>query len=96
MAAITPTFYTIHDPQSLLDYTIDWTEWLATSTDTIQVSLWLLSTSLTNNNNSHDNTTATVWISGGTAGEVYDATNQILTVQGRQDRRSIQLTCVSR
>lgn len=90
------TFFTIKDPDALLDYSIDWTEWLATATDTISASTWTIPSQLTEFTSSFGTATTVVWLSGGTAGEVYDVTNQIITFGGRIEDRTIQLTCIDR
>jgi hypothetical protein len=90
------TFFTIRDPNSILDYAIDWTEWLATTTDTISNSTWILPSALSTTASSFGTATTIVWISGGTAGEVYDVINQIVTFGGRTEERTIEFTCVDR
>ena len=90
------TFFAVRDPDSILDYSIDWTEWLATTTDTISASTWIIPTALSTTNNSFGTATTIVWISGGTAGEVYDVTNRIVTYGGRTEDRTIEFTCIER
>lgn len=90
------SYFALKDPNALLDYSIDWSEWLATATDTISSSTWILSSPLVEFTSSFGTATTIVWISGGTAGEVYDAVNRIVTFGGRQEDRTIQLTCIDR
>jgi len=71
------------DPDDVLDYLWDWTEWLANESDTISSSTFTVETGLTKNSSTNTTTTATVWLSGGTAGEEYDVTNRIVTTGGR-------------
>ncbi len=66
---------------SVLDYTIDWSLWLAT--DTISASTWTAETGITVSAIGYTDTTATVWLSGGTAGTTYRVTNRITTAGGR-------------
>ncbi len=80
----------VKDPDSTLDYTIDWTEWLA-GTDTISTSTWIVPAGLTKVSDTKSLLTTTVWIRGGTAGTSYTVTNRIVTVNGRTDDRSINL-----
>lgn len=75
------------DPNALLDYVADWSEWL--DTDTIATSTWTVPAGLTNEGEQNTTTTATVWLSGGTAGTSYTVTNRISTAGGRTDDRSI-------
>jgi hypothetical protein len=85
----------LHDPQAVLDYQIDWSAWLGT--DTISTSTWTVPTGLTQPSaSSHSDTTATVWLAGGTEGNSYTVTNHILTASGRQDDRSITITVAQR
>ena len=80
------------DPVAKLDYGWDWEDWLAG--DTIDTSTWTVPTTLVKESDSKTNTTTTVWISGGTLGESYTVTNQIVTVAGRVDQRSFVLKIV--
>ena len=82
------------DPQAVLDYTIDWAKWLAAG-ETISTSSWDVS-GVTKDSDSKTDTTATVWLSGGTAGETATAINHIVTSAGRADDRTIALTVESR
>ena len=78
------------DPDAILDYTVDWTDWLNDGTpDTIIASTWTAEAGITIDSDSNTLTTATVILSGGTLGEVYTVTNRIVTDQGLQDERSI-------
>jgi len=82
-----PSFFS-KDPNEVLDYQIDWEDWL--NTDTILTSSWSISpTGLTEDSDSNSDTTATIWVSGGTEGEIYTLTNQITTDGGRTAERSI-------
>lgn len=79
----------LKDPSAVLDYTLDWTDWLAGAAD----SLATLTVSATNGcvvdrvQISINLTTA--WISGGTVGTTSVVTFHITTFDGRADDRSI-------
>jgi len=88
------TFFTQRDPNAVLDYSIDWTEWL--SGDAISTSSWIIPTGLSTTASSFGTATTIVWISGGTAGEIYDVTNRIVTTGGRTEDRTIEFTCLNR
>lgn len=75
------------DPDAVLDYLIDWTAWL--DGDTIATSTWTVETGLTKDSDSNTTTTTTIWVSGGTAGTNYEATNHIVTDGGREDDRTL-------
>ena len=57
------------DPESVLDYTINWSDFLTTG-DTISSATYTVDTGLTKDSNSNTTTTTTVTLSGGTAGTV--------------------------
>jgi len=75
----------------VLDYQTNWSDWLGA--DTISSSTWTADTGLTVDSDSNTTTTATVWLSGGTASEWdlkrYAVTNQIVTAAGRTAERII-------
>lgn len=85
----------LKDPNATLDYGFDWSEWLATG-DTISSSDWTVPAGLTEVSASNTTTTATVFLSGGTAGSSYDVVNRITTANGRTDDRTITIRVVSR
>lgn len=77
----------IKDPDAVLDYTINWAAWL--DGDTISTSTWTVADGITIDSEAETTTTTTVWFSGGTVGQDYNATNHIVTVAGREDDRTI-------
>jgi hypothetical protein len=77
------------DPNAVLDYQIDWSAWLPAG-DTISTSTWTAE-GLTVDSSTHTATTATVWLSGGAAGESAVVTNRIVTTAGRQDDRTLYI-----
>lgn len=77
------------DPNAVLDYTLDWSDWLGT--DTIAASTWTVDAGLTKDSDSFTPTTTTVWLSGGTAGAVYEALNRIVTAGARTEDRVLIL-----
>lgn len=84
------------DPQALLDYKLDWSQWLPTN-DVITASTFTVVAAGTNpvtiDDQSFTGTTATVWLAGGVAGSRYRVTNHITTAGGREDDRSLTITC---
>lgn len=78
------------DPDATLDYVWDWNEWLDEG-ETLTASTFLTTVGLVISDYSHTTKTATVWLSGGTAGQVYQVTNRITTSSGRIDDRSITI-----
>lgn len=76
------------DPNAVLDYTINWADWL--DSDTIASSSWAVTPAgLTIASDTETTTTTTVWLSGGTQGVAYTASNTIVTAGGRTEVRSI-------
>ncbi len=80
----------IKDPDAVGDYQRDWSVWLPAG-DTIVSSTWIVPAGLVKDSESHTTTDATVWLSGGTVGEVYTIVNRITTAQNRTDDRSLQI-----
>lgn len=88
--------YYVKDPEAVLDYHSDWTAWL--DGDVITASTWTADPGITIETDpphaaTHDDTTTTVWLSGGTPGTVYSVTNHITTAAGREDDRTKIIDC---
>ncbi|WP_432112848.1 hypothetical protein [Streptomyces sp. S1] len=83
------------DPDAVLDWVWDWNEWLDEG-ETILNSQFIASVGITVDSESSTTKTATVWLSGGTPGQVYQVTNRISTTGGRTDDRSITIRVVER
>ena len=77
------------DPDEMLDYTVDWAEALAG--DTIASSVWTVPTGITRGLDTNTATTATIWISGGTADQNYTLLNRITTAGGRTREQTCTL-----
>lgn len=75
------------DPDARLDYKVDWTSWLGS--DTISTSEWIVPNGITYEADTFTDTSATVWLSGGSLGSSYEVVNRITTVAGRIDDRTI-------
>jgi hypothetical protein len=96
MAAGPPIKEFIKDPDSVLNYSLDWSgsspgPWLATG-ETISTSAWTISsTGITGSTGSKTTTTTTINVSGGTAGEDYEFTNRITTSDSQTADRTIRI-----
>ncbi|MEN6533105.1 MAG: hypothetical protein ABFD89_05540 [Bryobacteraceae bacterium] len=77
------------DPHAVLDYSVDWTRWLAD--DEIATSEWIVAPGITKASETNSLTKATVWLSGGEAGQSYSVTNRITTTGGRTEDRSLMI-----
>ncbi len=81
----------VKDPDAVLDYSFDWTDWLAVGES---ISTWSVTVSgVTKDAEDRVGAIITVWVSGGTAGPGVIATLvcAITTNQGRTDNRTIYL-----
>jgi hypothetical protein len=76
------------DAADVLDYQIDWSDWLPEG-DTISTASWSVDTGMDVEDTDATTTTSTVWVSGGTHGEQYEAANHIITVQGREKTKTL-------
>lgn len=84
------------NPAANLDYVFDWTRYLSSwgsylPSDTISSVVWILSAGLTQGATSFTSKTATIFVSGGTAGNMETITCRITTAGGRIDERTISL-----
>jgi hypothetical protein len=78
------------DPEAVLDYTVDWTDRLE-GIDTIATSIWIVPAGITNDIDTFTATSATIWLSGGTINQTYRLINEIVTVGGRIQDRTIAI-----
>ena len=86
------------DPDAVLDYSIDWTNWLETA-DALSTSAWVAETGLTVDASPAPSIlggVTTVWLSGGSAGQKYEVTNSIVTTGGRADDRTFVVNVLER
>lgn len=81
----------VKDPSAVLDYQCDWSAWLGS--DTIVSSTWTVPSGITKTSSTNTTTTATVWLSGGTADVNYECVNTIVTAGGRTDQRTLTIIC---
>ena len=80
------------DPDELLDYPVDWTDWLGDSgSDTISVSAWQVPAGITQNSALVSGAKAIVFLSGGTVGSTYHVVNRITTAGGRISERGFDV-----
>ena len=88
----------LKDPDSVVDYVIDWATWLAGTSpvDTISTSTWTAETGITIDSDTNSTTRAKVWLSGGSDGTTYTVTNRIVTAGSRTADRSLRIVCRSR
>lgn len=83
------------DPDAVLDYQWDWSDWLAVG-EVITSAVVAPDTGIVLDSQSNTNTSVTAWISGGTVDEGYRVVCSIVTSESREDDRSIYLICRER
>ena len=81
------------DPDAIIDYVFDWTEWL--NGDVISTSTFILSGCTNVLDTKTDNTT-TIWLSGGTNNLTHSITNRISTIGGRTEDRTLLLNILEK
>ena len=83
------------DPDSTLDYRVDWSEWLH-SAEAIVAFVPTVPDGLTASETSFDFDSCTIWLAGGTVTRAYDIGYRIQTNMDRVDERTIRIICVER
>lgn len=78
----------IRDPDAVLDYGIDLTDWLADISDTL-ASLVTVPDGVTVDSSGIDGAICYAWVSGGTVGQPASLTFRFTTTGGRTDDRTI-------
>lgn len=67
------------DPGEVIDYTIDWDAELGASETISGTPTWTVPAGITKDSQSNTTTTTTIWLSGGTGGNEYVLTCQIVS-----------------
>ena len=80
----------IRDPDSVLDFTTEWAEWL-TGGETITDHTVTVPDGINLDSSSRTDTAVTAWISGGTDGATHGVTFRVTTSAGRTDERTMVL-----
>lgn len=83
------TFPYPKDPDEVLDYDFNWSDWLGS--DTIVSSTWEVDAGITKDSEENTTTIAKIWVSGGTAGAAYLLKNTIVTDGDRTSERTAKL-----
>jgi hypothetical protein len=81
------------DPNAVLDFAFDWTEWLADG-ETITAFTVTAATGVTVQSSTRTGGVVTAWLSGGVlpaTPRLYPVTCHITTNEGRQDDRTIRV-----
>ena len=82
----------LKDPDSVLDYIVDWSKWLP-SGDTSAAVAWDVPTGIVESTEGRSNTvsSATIWLSSGTVGNTYDIGCRITTASTRIAERTMRV-----
>ena len=93
--------YIDKDPYAVLDYTLDFTNWMPTgdTISTITVTAETISgdsAPLTIDSSTNNDYLATAYISGGTSGNIYNVEYKIDTTNGLKDSRNIRIKILER
>lgn len=78
-----------------LDYSFDWSAYLAPLNDTITAHLVTMPAGLTKESEIEIDGVVTAWIAGGKAGNTYPVRCRITTAAGRIDERTVMLRIVA-
>lgn len=81
------------DTNALLDYKFDWSSWLGAG-ETITDVVVTITSGLTLFTEVDDDTSVTVWLSGGTDAQTYLVNCKITTTDGRIDEKFMIISCV--
>lgn len=73
------------EPTEILDYTIDWSDWLGALT--ISSSSWVIPSGITNVADSNTTTATLIRLSSGTWAQTYELTNTIVASNGETETR---------
>lgn len=87
------------DPDAVLDYAFDWTDWLDTDSspaETISSHTITVDTGITKDSDSEASGVVTAWLSGGTAGNIYTVSCEIVTSHSRTEERSFEIVVMER
>jgi hypothetical protein len=82
----------LKDPDEILDYAVDWTDWLTGENDTAASANWIVPTGLTQVSTSLASGKATIRLSGGTDGSDYAVTCRLTTTGGEIADRTLRIT----
>jgi len=84
------------DPNAILDFAFDWSDWLATS-ETISTRTVTTSSGITESSTDTESSgVVTVWLSSPTVEQTHSVACKIITNAGRTDERTIYIKGIER
>lgn len=84
-------YLSVKDPNAVLDYSFDWSEWITDAADEITSFSFDCGGGIVAGASSRDNAVITVFVSGGFVGAEGSITCRINTAGGRTDDRTLYL-----
>lgn len=93
--------YIEKDPYAVLDYSLDWTNWMPTgeTIDTVTVTAETItgdSAPLAIDTTTNTDYVVTAFISGGTVGNIYNVEYKIVTDNSKRDSRNFRIKVIER
>jgi len=85
----------LKDPDAVLDYAMDWSDWLADS-ETISSYTVTVDDGLTKDSDSESDGIVTIWLSGGMVNTTYNVVVHIVTSSSRTDDRTFRVIVIQR
>lgn len=90
----------VKDPEEVLDYTLDWSEYLPAG-DTVASATWTVPDGITESTapghqHNVNGARTTIWLAGGSEPKDYLITCRIVSAQGRQADRTFEIAVRSR
>lgn len=86
------TNYWIHDPNAVLDYVVDWTDWLDDGETIASHDIEVETGDVVLDSDSVVGAKTVAWVSGGTTGTSATVRHRVTTSAGRVDDRTITLS----
>ena len=83
------------DPDAILDYKVDWTNWLPTG-DTIVSAQAIADTGITVISETYTSADHTFWLGGGTINTTYNVISRIWTAGGRRNDQTLVFSIENR
>ena len=81
-------------PAAVLDYTFDWSAWLATLNDSIASYTVTVPAGITKTNDARMDKKIVAWLTGGAVGTSYPIRCRVTTTGGRTEERTIVINVI--
>ena len=94
MSVTTSSELEVKDPAAILDYAMEWGDWLGA--DVLDTVTWSVPAGITKTDESKSATTATIWLSGGSNSVSYTISCTVTTLGGRTNKRTMTIAVGAR